>query len=304
MKNVLVLYYTQSGQLGEIAKSITSPLLENNDINTIFCEIKLKNPFPFPWDNKSFFNAFPESFLEIPKEIEPIGDEVLNQNYDLIILAYQIWFLSISIPINSFLKSKYASQLLKNTPVVTVIGCRNMWIMAHEKMKKQLTALQAKPVGNIVLVDRAPNLISVITIVKWMFSGKKKKFWGGLLPKPGVSETDIENASQYGKTINNALTTNRFDDLQNILVEQGAVKIDDYLLTVENRGSKIFSKWAQLIIIKKKSRNLWLKAFNVYLFLAIWIISPIVYILHILMYPFTKKGRLNRKIKYQSVHLQ
>lgn len=304
MKNVLVLYYTQSGQLGEIAKSITSPLLENKDVNTTFCEIKLKKPFPFPWDNHSFFNAFPESFLEIPSEIEPIEDEILNQNYDLIILAYQIWFLSISIPVNSFLKSKYASQLLKNIPVVTVIGCRNMWIMAHEKMKKQLAALQANLVGNIVLVDRAPNLISVITIVKWMFNGKKKKYWGGLLPKPGVSETDIENASLFGITINNALKSGNFYDLQNQLLDQNAINIDDYLLTVETRGSLIFSKWAQLIITKKKSRNLWLKAFNVYLFLAIWIISPIVYIAHLLMHPFSKKGRLNRKIKYQSVHLQ
>jgi hypothetical protein len=301
MKNVLVLYYTQSGQLGEIAKSITSPLIENKDVNTTFCEIKLKSPFPFPWDNKSFFNAFPESYLEIPSEIEPIDDKILNQKYDLVILAYQIWFLSVSIPVNSFLKSTYASKLLKNTPVITVIGCRNMWTMAHEKMKKHLAGLQAKRVGNIVLVDKAPNLISVITIVKWMFNGKKKKYWGGLLPKPGVSETDIQGAKRFGKTINQALINDNFDNLHNQLLKQKAVEINDYLVTVENRGSKIFSKWAKMIISKNKSRNLWLKAFNVYLFLAIWIISPIVYILHILMYIFTKKARNKRKIKYQSV---
>ncbi len=304
MKNVLVLYYTQSGQLGEIANSFTSPLLQYKDVSTTFCEIKLKKPFPFPWDNQSFFNAFPESFLEIPSEIEPIEDKILNQDYDLVILAYQIWFLSISIPINSFLKSKYATQLLKNKPVVTLIGCRNMWIMAHEKMKKQLLKLDAKLVGNVVLVDRAPNLISVITIVKWMFSGEKKKYWGGLLPQPGVSDSDIQNAKEFGNIVNSALFAENFQDLQNQLIEGEAVIIDDYLVTVEARGSKIFSKWAQLIITKKKSRNWWLKAFNVYLFLAIWIISPIVYILHILMYPFTKKGRLKRKLKYQSVHLQ
>jgi len=304
MKNVLVLYYTQSGQLEEIAKSVSLPLIENNDVDITFCEIKLKKPFPFPWNNQAFFNAFPESFLEIPTEIEPLSDEVLDKKYDLVILAYQVWFLSVSIPINSFLKSKFATHILKNTPVVTVIGCRNMWVMAHEKLKTQLFKLQAKPVGTIVLVDRAPNLISVITIVKWMFTGKKRKFWAGLLPKPGVSETDIQNASQFGSTINNALMEGKLDELQSQLIKQKAIKIDDYLLTVENRGSKIFSKWANLIIKKKKSRNLWLKAFNVYLFLAIWIISPIVYILHILMYPFTKKGRLKRKLKYQGVQIQ
>ncbi len=299
MKNVLVLYYTQSGQLEDIAKSITNPLAEVKDITMTFCEIKMKKPFPFPWDNASFFDAFPESYLEIPSEIEPIDEGVLNQKYDLIILAYQIWFLSVSIPVNSFLKSSYATKLLKDTPVVTVIGCRNMWIMAHQKLKNHLKNLNAKLVGNIVLVDRAPNLISVITIVKWMFSGKKKKYLG-IFPKPGVSEIDIKNAENFGETLLNAAHKNDFINLQENLVKQNAVEINDFLLKAETKGSKIFSKWAKFIIAKKDSRRLWLKAFNVYLFLAIWIISPIVYILHILTFLFTKRAREKRKYYYQS----
>lgn len=300
MKNVLVLYYTQSGQLEDIAKSITNPLGERNDITMTFCEIKMKEPFPFPWDNASFFDAFPESYLEIPSEIQPIDKAVLNQKYDLIILAYQIWFLSISIPVNSFLKSSVAVKLLNDTPVVTVIGCRNMWIGAHEKMKNHLLNLKARLVGNIVLVDRAPNLISVITIVKWMFSGEKKKYLG-IFPKPGVSETDIKNAENFGEVLLDALNQNDLNNLQENLIKQNAVEINDFLLKAETKGSKIFSKWANFIITKKDSRRLWLKAFNVYLFLAIWIISPIVYILHLLTFLFTKKARNKRKKYYQSV---
>ncbi|MEX0997098.1 MAG: dialkylresorcinol condensing enzyme DarA [Flavobacteriaceae bacterium] len=300
MKNVLVLYYTQSGQLEDIAKSITRPLAESNDITMTFCEIKMKKPFPFPWDNASFFDAFPESYLEIPSEIEPIDQQVLSQKYDLIILAYQIWFLSISIPVNSFLKSRFATKLLNDTPVVSVIGCRNMWISAHEKMKKHLLILKANLVGNIVLVDRAPNLISVITIVKWMFSGEKKKYLG-IFPKPGVSDADIKNAENFGETLRDALNQNNLKNLQGDLIKQNAVEISDFLLKAESKGSKIFSKWAQFIITKKDSRRLWLKAFNVYLFLAIWIISPIVYILHILTFLFTKNARNKRKKYYQSV---
>lgn len=299
MKNVLVLYYTQSGQLEDIAKSITNPLAEDKSITMTFCEIKMKKPFPFPWDNVSFFDAFPESYLEIPSEIEPIDEAVLNQKYDLIILAYQIWFLSVSIPVNSFLKSSYATKLLKDTPVVTVIGCRNMWIMAHQKLKNHLKNLNAKLVGNIVLVDRAPNLISVITIVEWMFSGEKKKYLG-IFPKPGVSESDIKNAEEFGESLHTALTHSDFKNLQQNLIQQNAVEINDFLLKAETKGSKIFSKWAKFIITKKDSRRLWLKAFNVYLFLAIWIISPIVYILHILTFLFTKKAREKRKQFYQS----
>ncbi len=300
MKNVLVLYYTQSGQLEDIAKNITHPLAENKDITLTFCEIKMKKAFPFPWDKESFFDAFPESFLEIPAEVISVDTDITEKKYDLIILAYQVWFLSISIPVNSFLKSNQAKSLFKDTPVITVIGCRNMWTGALEKMKKHLLNLKANLVGNIVLFDRSPNLISVITIVKWMFTGEKKKYLG-IFPKPGVSKKDIINSQIFGFYIEQALLQESFETLQDQLIKEKAVEVDDYLLKAETKGARIFNKWARLIITKKRSRKLWLKAFNVYLFLAIWIISPIVYILHLLTFLFTKNARNKRKKYYQSV---
>jgi hypothetical protein len=77
-----------------------------------------------------------------------------------------------------FLKSPEAAILLRDTPVVTISGSRNMWVMAHEKVKVLLRENGAKLKGNIALVDRVGNLISVITIVEWMFSGVKKKYLG------------------------------------------------------------------------------------------------------------------------------
>ena len=178
MKRVLVLYYSQSGQLQSIARSIAEPLVNSNEIQVTFHEIQLEKPFTFPWNKEAFFDVFPESFLQIPTELKPIPHEILNNKYDLILLNYQVWYLTPSIPINSFLKSAEAKKLLAKTPVITINGSRNMWIMAQEKVKTLLHQNEAQLVGNIALVDRAPNLISVITIVEWMFSGVKKKYLG------------------------------------------------------------------------------------------------------------------------------
>ena len=171
MKNVLVIYYTQSGQLLEISKNVTKALENSDNVKLTFYEIKLKNEFPFPWNRENFYDAFPETFLQIPAELTDLDNPVLKEQYDLIILSYQVWYLSPSIPTNSFLKSDIAGTLLKNTPIITVIGCRNMWIQAQEKIKRLLVANKAKLVGNIALVDRHINHVSVITIVQWMFSG-------------------------------------------------------------------------------------------------------------------------------------
>ncbi|MFT3793725.1 flavodoxin family protein [Flavobacterium sp.] len=296
MKNVLVIYYSQSGQLKEIAQNIAKPLLENEEVNLTFHEIKLVKPFPFPWNKEAFFDAFPESFLQIPTELEPVPQEILGQRYDLILFHYQVWYLSPSIPINSFLKSDQAKILLKDTPVVTISGSRNMWVMAQEKIKKLLQENGAKLVGNVALVDRVGNLISVITIVEWMFSGVKKKHLG-IFPLPGVSQKDIDESDQFGKIILSKLQSNQWDGLQPELVAHGAVRISSYLVKVDKTANKIFNKWSNLIHKKRNSRKIWLKVFYVYLFLAIWLISPIVYILHVFTYPL-KINSIKRETQY------
>jgi len=164
-----------------------------------------------------------------------------------------------------------------------------MWVMAQEKIKKQLIKNKAKLVGNIALVDRHINHISVITIVHWMFTGVKKKFLG-IFPKPGVSDKDIADSIKFGDDILQSLCNNSFTDLQQHLLLKGAVKIKPFLLTVDKRANIIFSKWANLIYKKGKSkdpnRRIWIKMFSFYLNFAIWVVAPIVFVLYLLTYPF------------------
>ena len=121
MKRVLVVYYTQSGQLKEIIDSVLSPLTE---VTIDFLPIDTAEPFPFPWTDEAFFGAFPESYLQIPQLLKPF--ELVHTDYDLVILGYQVWYLSPSIPFNSFLQSEAGKQLLQGKPVITISGTRNM----------------------------------------------------------------------------------------------------------------------------------------------------------------------------------
>ncbi|WP_456313780.1 hypothetical protein [Pseudomonas shirazensis] len=296
MKNVLVIYYSQSGQLGEIAQNIAKPFLNSDEINVTFHEIQLEKPFPFPWDKNSFFDAFPESFLQIPTALKPVSDVVLNTKFDLVLFHYQVWYLSPSIPVNTFLKSDEGKKILNNTPVITISGSRNMWIMAQEKIKVLLKDANAQLVGNVALVDRVGNLISVITIVEWMFSGVKKKYLG-IFPLPGVSDKDIQESEKFGKVMLSEFQQNNLTNLQPKLLAIDAVKISPYLVTVDKTANKIFNKWSNLIYKNKNNRKRLLKLFNVYLFLAIWLISPIVYILHLITYPIKLK-KIKKETQY------
>lgn len=274
MKNILVIYSSQTGQMLEVLQSLCATIKEQVQLD--FFKIELERPFPFPWkDYDTFFDAMPESVLGIPQAIKPLTIPE-NKQYDLVLLGYQPWFLSPSIPFNSFLQSEYA-RVLEGKPVVTVIACRNMWLRAQEKVKERLQALNATLVGNIALDDKHPNLASTMSIVRWMIHGQKEA--SEKYPEAGVSTTDIHDTRRFGPTILHALEQGQLDTLQDQLLEQGAIPLRPNLIVMEGNGAKQFPKWAANTLKYGKAgdpaRKKMLKKFKITLFVAIFILSPI-----------------------------
>lgn len=274
MKKILVIYSSQTGQMSDVLQSLCADIKEKARID--FFKIELESPFPFPWkDYDTFFDAMPESVLGIPQAIKPLAIPDAT-GYDLVILGYQPWFLSPSVPFNSFLQSEYAA-VLKGKPVVTVIACRNMWLRAQEKVKESLLSLGATLVGNIALDDKHPNLASTMSIVRWMIHGQKEA--SDKYPEAGVSTGDIKDTRRFGPTILHALEQGQLDTLQVQLLEQDAIPLRPNLIVMEGNGARQFPKWAANTIKQGKAgdpaRKKMLKKFKVTLFIAIFILSPV-----------------------------
>ena len=294
MKNVLVVYYSQSGQLAEIVQNLVKPMQASEGVTVDFYKIEMIEDFPFPWTNDTFFGAFPESFLMIPQEIKPINQEITRKNYDLIVLGYQVWYLSPSIPFNSFLKSNEGKRIISGKPIITISGSRNMWIMAQQKVKSLIEGAGGFLVGNIALTDCNINHISVITIVHWMFSGKKERLWR-IFPLPGVSKKNIEGTSKYGEMILSSLKSNNYTHLQNKIVEAGGVHIKAFLISADKKANRLFNIWAKKIYGNPK-RIFLLKCFRAYLYVAIWILMPIVCLFYWVTYPLFY-NKIQKEIK-------
>jgi hypothetical protein len=293
-KKVLVVYYSQSGQLGEIVESVIVPFKKEGILPEVV-NVKPKKEFSFPWSSNSFFDAMPESVLGIPVELESL--EVRETGYDLVIFAYQPWYLSPSIPATSILHHPNFKRILKNTPVLTIIGARNMWLNAQERVKKNLQQAGAQLVGNIVLVDKNNNFLSAISTLYWMLTTKRDKLWG-IFPKPGVSDEDISAAQKFGSVAVDSLIKSDWNGLQRKLVDLKAVEVKSDLMFIEGRAGKLFSIWAK-IISKRKNRALWLKIFKYYLFIALFIVAPVVLTINkILFRPFLGKAIAKKKHYY------
>jgi len=290
---VLVVYYTQSGQLKEIIDSVVAPLTPDSNIVVDYEELRPVSDYPFPWAD-AFFDCFPECVMDIPCALHPFSFDPETE-YDLIILACQSWFLSPSIPVASFLKTTEAQKLLRGRRVVTLHGIRNMWVSAQEIIRQKLFAAGARLVGNIVLADRHNNWIAAITIVRWLVHGKRGPT--GILPRAGVSDADIKNASRFGEILLDSIKKNSYDDLQQKLVAAGAVRVKFDLLLIERNARKIFVKFARNVLhrstISAEKRSAGVSIFKGYLLFALFLLSPIVSVIFtiagLLIYPVARK---------------
>lgn len=305
-KRILVLQYSQSGQLKEIMANFCSPLTADSERYEL--DIVNYNPakaFPFPWTGDVFFDTMPETVLEIEQPLEPLHFKY--EQYDMVILGYQPWYLSPSLPFSSLLQHTELQKRLKDTPVVTVIGSRNMWLNAQESVKKHIRNAGGMLVGNVPFIDKNNNLASAVSILHWMLTGKKTKKWG-IFPLPGVSDKDIAGATAFGVALKKKFEQNELNQFQFEVLALNGVNISTSILFIEGRAKKLFLIWANLILRKANSggnRKFWVNFFKYYLVIALFVVSPIVLtIYYIFVRPFTSKNIKAKKSYFASTALK
>ncbi|WP_233685423.1 dialkylrecorsinol condensing enzyme [Pseudomonas anguilliseptica] len=273
-----------------------APLQQQADIQLDFLPLQPAQPYPFPWPFLDFFRIFPETVLMRPQPLLPLAVDA-SKRYDLVILAYQVWFLSPSQPMTAFLASPEAAQLLKGTPVVTLIGCRNMWLMAQEKVKNRLTELGARLVDNIALTDACGTAASFLATPLWLFTGRQKPYsW---VPRAGIDEAQIAAASRFGVAMAQRLTADNLPVEQPMLAGLGAVRIDEKLIASEKVGNRSFQLWSRLLAAlgpqQSRRRAAGLVVYIVFLLCLIVTVVPLSAVLKKLLAPLFKERTQREK---------
>lgn len=298
MKKILVLYYSQTGQLKSVVQSFISKL-PDDAIKVDVKAIESLENFPYPWGFYEFADEFVEAALVEGSPVKAI--EGLEDDYDLIILGYTIWFLSPSSPIVGFLKSDQAKKIFKDKPVITLIACRDMWVMAQEKMKVLLENVGAKLIDNVALTDQGKGVYSLITTPKWLMSGSKDAFW--FFPPAGILQSEIDAASRFGERLNAQLKLDKEKELKPLLSNLGAVNIDGKLIGLEaiaTRSSRIWAKLIKLFGPKKSlGRKIGMSFYIAFLLLLVFTLMPINLLLRKIFNRFRQKKLRELEKKYE-----
>lgn len=298
---IVIFYYTQTGQALAIAESVCRPLAEAGH-EVVRKEIAPEEPYPFPWTAMEFFQVFPESRLGVPCKLKAI-DFSDAEDADLVVVAGQCWYLSWSTPLHAFFQSEDVKKYLKGRAIVVTMGCRNMWAMTQRLTRSYIREAGGRYAGFISLQDKAANLISVITIVRWLLYNKKEAT--RLLPAAGVSPEEISRAAVFGRLIRDALDRRDFSGLQDALMREGAVTFLPTLWFIERNGHRLWGRWAAFILRKgacrDAAREAWLRVFCVYLFFVLYVVSPVGMTVFFLTYPFRRASlrKARRELCYE-----
>lgn len=286
MKHVLVVSYSQSGQLERVAQAIAAPLAAAGHRLDVL-KLEPQTPYPFPWDFWGFLDAFPEAVFLDPPPLKPWSAPAAR--YDLVLLCYSPWFLSPAPPTTAFLQSEQGRALLKDRPVVTVTANRGMWVQAQEQVKALLAAAGARHCDHVALVD-PHRLASFITTPHWLLTGRREPFWG--LPRAGVPDAEIARAGRFGRALAQALAANRLDGAAPVLTGLGAAQVDPALLASEKIGRRSFRVWARIVRSAggpgALSRRPVLAVYLAFLTLMIVTVVPVSLLLRFLLRPLLR----------------
>jgi hypothetical protein len=237
-RKVLVIYYSQTGQLRKVLSSLIMPLQQAPEIEVVFEELAPEHPYPFPWTLRSFFDALPDCLNPSAQKNLPLHADP-KAEWDLIILGYQAWFLRPSPPIQAFLTSKAAQELLRGKTIITVVACRGMWIMAQEQIKQWVQHARGRLTDHIAVVDQGNAVASIVTTVRWMLTGHQSSWLG--FPPAGIHPDEIQRCSRFGGALLSAMQQPSWPTPGPFLCGLGAVKVDPRLIASEKIGTKFLS---------------------------------------------------------------
>ncbi len=288
LKHVLVINYSQTGQLADIAAQLIGPLREAG--HRVHLEtLAPVSPFPFPWPIVDFVDAMPECVQLDPPPLQPLSPAA-KADFDLVILCYQVWFLSPALPMTAFLQSEEGKRLIRDKPVVTLVACRNMWLSAQETMQKLIAEAGGRLCDHLAFTDRGHPLATFITTPRWVLTGKRDRFLG--LPPAGVAPEEIHGARRFGHALADALDRNAETTGQPMLTGLRAVTVNPRLAISERAGRRAFGVWSRLIRAFGQ-RGSWqrrpaLLVFSLYLIVMVLTVVPSSLLLQWLLSPLLK----------------
>lgn len=215
---ILVLFHSLSGETNSIVQEICEGLKDGFEnerkipVHFVRQPIQTSPSFPFPWKSLfSFFDCMPETVdekvrdkhLKHARVVNPPHPELnttTDEAFDLVILGWQTWFLSPSLPVSLALSNPSYGRILSNNIPLFLVGThRNMWHRASRTLHKALHATRI--VGQADFVQPSTFLRSVTGTLRWQLQGEKPPVGGATQSQAAARSAGRAFALQHDTTV-------------------------------------------------------------------------------------------------------
>lgn len=268
-KKALFLYYSQTGQTQHAMDTLAKGFAKASG-----CDVEsytVVEKFTFPWKMRDFFRAFPRCVLGLAPRFGSMP--VKFDDYDLVILGGQVWFLSPSLPLQSLLQSSQAEGL-KGKPVIVLVTCRNLWYSAARLVRESLQTIGAKYLGQITVCEISPLWASFVTTPRWMLTGKKEPF--AFFPAAGIREGDFTALENLGQKLGESWVASGGRSVAPGLLKSNLDRLS--LRLMDRIGRNFFQVWARTLLRIAPKPGIWqdfcLILFRLNLVVLIVVVAP------------------------------
>lgn len=290
---ILAVSFSQTGQLERTLGTFLEPFGgQNFQITQI--KVEPEHPFPFPWGFLPFFEAMPETVLGIPRRVKSIAIDP-NASFDLVVLGYQPWFLSLSQPVQAFL-NQYGALIFKNRPVIAITACRDMWHEAFLQLRSAVEGFGGRIVEHVVVTDPTPKLLSLFTTPIWLAFGKKKFL---AFPEAGLRTPEYAFVRSQGARYGNFLKNQKTLPASGFLMDPSRLDINKVF--TEILGRALFRVSARFAVACGHPGT-WQRRVAIGWFLCYFLVSlPVILILGHIAYVIVAKLLPQKLVRYEGV---
>ena len=201
---VLLVYYTFSQQTGRVAQVMADRFAEHG------CEVT-SAPLEFTDPKHSkIFKAWPMRLpalqlvtLLIPQRRRKTGEigippEAQEGDYDLVVIGSPTWWLTVNMPIRSYLKSPAAKNVLEGKPFAAYSISRRYWKGNMTEVRQLGEEAGGTWHGETHFLALGNQVNSMLSWLAFMRHGEpKERFLGVRMPPPNLGPDFEEQARSF-----------------------------------------------------------------------------------------------------------
>lgn len=206
--SVLFVYYSFTQQTMKVVEAMAC-VLRDRGAEVALAGIEFTDPryadrfrtFPMPHPYLDVFRMIPPVLRRVTGTIR-IPDIVTEKEYDLVCIGSPTWWLSMSVPIRSFLESESATRILKGRRFAVAVLCRRYWRHNLNTVRKLGTKCGGIFVGGIHFAYEGGQIRSMLSLISYLGSGEcRQRYLGIKIPPTNLREHQLDEARRFANEL-------------------------------------------------------------------------------------------------------